>query len=137
MAKEFLDLLEAHQLDFTLSFRRLSELAGEEPAHSVKSIAGFPSAFDPWFENWRARCGREDHPTRQQQMLATNPAIIPRNHLIEEAIQAATHEGDFSLFHELIDVERDDVVRKTRSQPEQRTTNTLEILGTMRTRTIR
>ncbi len=102
LAKEFLDLLESHQLDFTLSFRRLSELAGDEPALSVQSLAGFPSAFDDWLTRWQSRCDEEAYPERQARMLATNPAIIPRNHLIEEAITTAT-EGDFSLFHELVD----------------------------------
>jgi serine/tyrosine/threonine adenylyltransferase len=103
LAKDFLDLLEVHQLDFTLSFRRLSELSGTDPAANVSSLAGFPSAFDEWMARWKTRCAAEDNSTRQQDMLATNPAIIPRNHLIEESIQAASTEGDFDLFNELVD----------------------------------
>ena len=103
LAKDFLDLLEANQLDFTLSFRRLSELSGTEPAASVSSLAGFPSVFDDWMARWKTRCDAEDNPTRQQNMLATNPAIIPRNHLIEESIVAASTEGNFELFNELVD----------------------------------
>ena len=102
LAKDFLDLLEAHQLDFTLSFRRLSELSGAEPAASVSSLAGFPSTFDEWLARWKTRCDAEDSPTRQQKMLTTNPAIIPRNHLIEESINAAFTEGNFDLFNELV-----------------------------------
>jgi uncharacterized protein YdiU (UPF0061 family) len=103
LAKNFLDLLEANQLDFTLSFRRLSEMAGDEPEQSVKSLAGFPSTFDEWFSRWEQRCALENNPTRQASMLATNPAIIPRNHLIEEAIVAATNEGNFDPFNQLVD----------------------------------
>ena len=103
LAKDFLDLLEAHQLDFTLSFRRLSELSGTEPAANVSSLAGFPSSFDEWMARWKTRCDAEDNPTRQQVMLATNPAIIPRNHLIEESIMAASTEENFDLFNELVD----------------------------------
>ncbi|MGV0035000.1 MAG: protein adenylyltransferase SelO [Candidatus Azotimanducaceae bacterium WSBS_2022_MAG_OTU7] len=102
LTKDFLDLLEAHQLDFTLSFRRLSELSGAEPAASVSSLAGFPSTFDEWMARWKTRCDAEDNPTRQQKMLTTNPAIIPRNHLIEESINAAFTEGNFDLFNELV-----------------------------------
>ena len=102
LARDFLSLLEQEQLDFTLSFRRLSELAGDEPAASVKSLAGFPSSFDDWFNQWRARCDLEDFPDRQSSMMATNPALIPRNHLIEFAIREAT-AGDFSLFNQLVD----------------------------------
>ena len=103
LAKDFLDLLEAHQLDFTLSFRRLSELSGTAPTANVSSLAGFPSAFDGWMARWKTRLDTEDNPTRQQDMLSTNPAIIPRNHLIEESIVAATTEGNFDLFNTLVD----------------------------------
>ena len=103
LAKDFLDLLEAHQLDFTLSFRRLSELSGAAPAANVSSLAGFPSAFDSWMARWKTRLDTEDNPARQQDMLSTNPAIIPRNHLIEESIVAATTEGNFDLFNKLVD----------------------------------
>jgi uncharacterized protein YdiU (UPF0061 family) len=103
LAKDFLDLLEAHQLDFTLSFRRLSELSGPVPTANVSSLAGFPSAFDGWMARWKKRLDTEDNPTRQQDMLSTNPAIIPRNHLIEESIVAASTEGNFDLFNKLVD----------------------------------
>ncbi|MBL6689527.1 MAG: YdiU family protein [Pseudomonadales bacterium] len=125
LAKDFLDLLETHQLDFTLSFRRLSEMAGVEPAENVSKIAGFPTAFDDWFDRWQKRCGKDDErcgeeqercgeeqescgeeqnsPDRQAAMLATNPAMIPRNHLIEEAIREATDSNSFDLFHSLVD----------------------------------
>jgi len=103
LAKDFLDLLEAHQLDFTLSFRRLSELSGTAPEANVSSLAGFPSAFDAWMARWKTRLDTEDNPTRQQDMLSTNPAIIPRNHLIEESIVAASAEGNFDLFNKLVD----------------------------------
>ncbi|MBO6557312.1 MAG: YdiU family protein [Pseudomonadales bacterium] len=103
LAKAFLDLLEAHQLDFTLSFRRLSELAGEEPELNISKLGGFPSAFDDWMNRWQARCQEEQHPERQVQMLGTNPVMIPRNHLIEEAIQQASENESFESFHLLVD----------------------------------
>lgn len=40
---------------------------------------------------------------RQQKMLAINPAFIPRNHLVEEAINAAQTRNDFAPFHRLVD----------------------------------
>lgn len=103
LIKDFLDLLEAHQIDFTLGFRLLSELAGSQPAATVSSLVGFPSAFDEWLTRWQERCDSEEHPSRQQAMLSTNPAIIPRNHLIEEAITSASDNEDFDLFNQLVD----------------------------------
>ena len=37
-------------------------------------------------------------------MRAANPAFIPRNHLVEEAIIAAVDDGDFSVFERLLSV---------------------------------
>ena len=37
----------------------------------------------------------------QTEMLAKNPAIIPRNHMVEEAIKEAT-DGNFNLFRKLV-----------------------------------
>jgi uncharacterized protein YdiU (UPF0061 family) len=102
LAKDFLDLLESHQKDFILSFRYLSELSGDQPSESVSSLFGFQSDFDDWLARWRERCQQEDFPNRQADMLATNPVIIPRNHLVEEAI-ASAYQGDFDPFHKLLD----------------------------------
>ena len=103
LATDFLDLLEVEQLDFTLSFRLLSEMSGNEPESSVKSLTGFSSAFDKWMTRWKTRCDAENNPTRQERMLSKNPAMIPRNHLIEESIIAASTEGNFDLFNELVE----------------------------------
>ena len=37
-------------------------------------------------------------------MYTANPVFIPRNHLVEEALQAAAGEGDFGPFNTLVDV---------------------------------
>ncbi len=62
----------------------------------------FPEAFTPWLERWRERCNREttSDTRRHAQMMATNPALIARNHQVETAIEQA-YAGDLSRFHEL------------------------------------
>ena len=100
LAKNFLDLLVREQVAFTLAFRRLAEISGPEPEASVRDIFDFDVAFGAWLKAWQARGADEDFPGRQTDMLKTNPAIIPRNHLVEEAIQAAL-DGDFSVFETL------------------------------------
>ncbi|MET0749008.1 MAG: hypothetical protein ABWY49_12540, partial [Rhizobium sp.] len=59
-----------------------------------------------WLGRWRNRLARETTTPHQRSkaMRAANPAFIPRNHRIEQAIVAAVEEGDFSLFHALLDV---------------------------------
>ncbi len=103
LAMDFLELLAANHSDFTLAFLRLSELAGEPPEHHVESLFEFPANFAPWLERWKKRCREESNPERQAGMLATNPSIIPRNHLIEDVIQAAVSADDFAPFHQLAD----------------------------------
>ena len=101
LIERFFRLLEENQLDFTLSFRRLSEMAGEPTEFSVSEFAGFPSSFDEWFKEWRMRIEKEKNKEIQTEMLAKNPAIIPRNHMVEEAIKEAT-DGNFNLFRKLV-----------------------------------
>ena len=95
----FLGHLAAQSGDFTLAFRRLAELA-DDPEQQDKSVPfDFPSSFDTLLENWRQL--RRDNSTGP--LKAINPALIPRNHLVEEAIVAAESDGDLGPFHALVD----------------------------------
>ncbi len=109
-----LDLLQAlltamHQgeADFTLTFRRLCDSASDPAADAVlASTFASAEAIGPWLQNWRQRLSREQATPdeRATAMKAVNPAYIPRNHRIEEAIAAATEDADFSLFEALVEV---------------------------------
>jgi len=107
LTQDLLTLMQDEKADFTLSFRRLSELA--DPAlpdsDSISPIFDFTDAFKPWLENWQKRLSSEPQSTskRQAAMFAINPAFIPRNHLVEEVIEAAANDADFSPFHRLVD----------------------------------
>jgi uncharacterized protein YdiU (UPF0061 family) len=61
-------------------------------------------AFDEWAAKWRHRLAQErgGQTERRSAMRAANPAFIPRNHLVEEAIIAAVSDGDFSPFERLL-----------------------------------
>ncbi|MBK5910599.1 hypothetical protein CCR85_03715 [Rhodothalassium salexigens] len=105
-----LDLLAAmadNRADFTLTFRRLSDLDGADPAGDapVRALFDDASAFDAWATRWRARLAREtrDDATRQAAMRATNPAFIPRNHRIQQAIDAA-YDGQMGVIDDLMAV---------------------------------
>ena len=84
--------------DFTQTFRALS---GPDPDHAAMAFKA-PAAFLPWLERWRARLTRDPQPEpeRIKAMQRANPALIPRNHRVEEAIQAAV-SGDFAPFNRL------------------------------------
>jgi uncharacterized protein YdiU (UPF0061 family) len=59
---------------------------------------GDQTSFAGWFEAWRRETGSAAHAA----MRAVNPARIPRNHRVEEAIQRG-YQGDFAPFHRLVD----------------------------------
>jgi len=105
--QDLLTLMQEEKTDFTLTFRRLSDLAGPERASGgVSSIFELPETFAPWLDRWRERLAIEsrDASGRQTGMYAVNPAYIARNHLVEEAIDAAVNLQDFEPFHTLVDV---------------------------------
>lgn len=101
------DLLKAMSeaaADFTLTFRRLCDAAD---GNDVALRAPFtdPAAIDAWLARWRNRLARESRPCAQTAaaMRGVNPAIIPRNHRIEEMIGAAARNNDFAPFERLRD----------------------------------
>jgi uncharacterized protein YdiU (UPF0061 family) len=107
LGHSLLQAMGANGADFTLTFRRLCEAASVEGDESgVRSLFADPSAYDEWAPRWRRRLEEEpaDAATRRAAMLAVNPAYIPRNHLVEAVIRAATDKDDFAPFHELVAV---------------------------------
>ncbi|SLN46331.1 hypothetical protein AQS8620_01912 [Aquimixticola soesokkakensis] len=91
LAKELLDLMAAGQADFTNTFYALG-------AGGARDQFSDPAAFDLWEAKWRARIAQEADPLAV--MRAANPAVIPRTHRIEQAIQAAVG-GDMAPFERL------------------------------------
>lgn len=77
--------------DWTLTFRRL----GDEGA--LRPLFDDFTAMAAWLPRWRARAGDG----AAARVAAANPAVIPRNHLVEEALAAATG-GDMTAFHALL-----------------------------------
>jgi uncharacterized protein YdiU (UPF0061 family) len=107
LVQSLLTAMHKGEADFTLTFRRLCDSA-RDPAGDAMVSATFASAeaIQPWLQDWRQRLSRETATpeARSAAMKAVNPAYIPRNHRIEQAIAAATDDADFSLFEALIDV---------------------------------
>ena len=107
LAQDLLDCMTQQRADFTLTFRRLAEEAGDSTsADSLRSLFADPIPFDAWSLRWRTRLAAEgrDPATVRAGMYACNPAFIPRNHRIEEVIQAAQRNDDFKPFQVLLNV---------------------------------
>jgi serine/tyrosine/threonine adenylyltransferase len=123
LAEDWLGLLHAGRVDFTLGWRRLADAAAgdEAPLRALFSNAGGDAgglgaeAPDAWLSRWRARCASEDHGVqdlaiaridRARMMRGANPMVIARNHRVEEALAAASDEGDLQPFERLLDALR-------------------------------
>lgn len=89
---ELLALMVTAEADFTNTFRWL---ATGSKTHESRDA----SIFDGWIKRWRTHIEGEDDP--QILMQAANPALIPRNHRIEQMIQAAL-DGDMEPFERLM-----------------------------------
>jgi len=107
LLNEFLDILQAEQIDYTLAFRFLSDIAADQNNHKRFS-ALFPqnTKSSEWLLKWKKRISREqllpDDISRQMNLV--NPAFIPRNHRIEEAIKYAENENTFTRVHTLLEI---------------------------------
>ncbi len=105
LVQEFLQAMTEAKADFTLSFRHLAAAAGGDATALRDQFLG-TAALDAWLPRWHARLAAEPMPERQQAMLHTNPAVIPRNHLVEEALAAAAERDDLKPFEALLAVLR-------------------------------
>jgi len=106
LIQDLLDRMAAQNADFTLTFRALCDAAVSSDDETARALFAEPKAFDEWAVKWRTRLaeGIVDPGLRQATMRGVNPAFIPRNHLVEEAISAAVNNQDFSPFETLITV---------------------------------
>ena len=92
----FLDILTAQSADFTQAFQALGRAASGDDT-SLTGLLGADPRLSAWLEPWR---GALDRPGA---MARANPVYIPRNHKVEEALEAA-QDGDMGKFHRLLEV---------------------------------
>ncbi|MGV8938939.1 MAG: protein adenylyltransferase SelO [Allorhizobium sp.] len=102
LVSDFLNLMHQGEADFTLTFRALGQVAGGADDMKLSALFSDATGLSDWMLRWRDRVEKSSvsQATRQAAMDAVNPAIIPRNHRIEEAIQAGL-AGDFYPFERL------------------------------------
>jgi uncharacterized protein YdiU (UPF0061 family) len=107
LANDLLKAMAENAADFTLTFRRLSDAAGDPVRDAeVRNLFADPAAYDAWAVRWRQRIAAEpqDGTAREAAMRSVNPAFIPRNHRVEAIIEAAVSRNDFAPFEELLAV---------------------------------
>ena len=94
---ELLDWMHKNSADFTNTFLKLCK--EEIPNGALYASESFQS----WHDRWQNRLRKEEQglETSFALMRSVNPAVIPRNHKVEEALQAG-EEGNFKPFHDLL-----------------------------------
>ena len=106
LARDFLDLLQTRELDFTLAFRALHDHAAGQSAALDRLRAADDTAFAAWLQRWQTR-----QPTRNagqlERMRLANPWVIARNHQVEAALVAATDHFDLEPCRRLLAALRD------------------------------
>lgn len=96
LADGLLAAMDGQGADWTLTFRRLASAVGGD-ATGLAPLFDDASALRDWLPKWQARLA----PDAAARILAANPAVIPRNHKVEEALAAAT-AGDMAPFGALL-----------------------------------
>jgi uncharacterized protein YdiU (UPF0061 family) len=96
LVEDLLTWMQQHSADFTDTFRALT-------------TGRAPDGADPFLDAWHLRLTTrrqrqpQSHTEVQTLMRGANPAVIPRNHLVEAALHAATNVGDLSVMTRLLD----------------------------------
>lgn len=100
LIEELLSIMHKYGADYTNTFRALT-------FDTMADTVLFESKeFAQWHGLWQLRLGRQQEPkdSSHQLMRNSNPAIIPRNHRVEAALDAAVRQGDYSVMNQLLDV---------------------------------
>jgi len=105
IVNELLSAMEVGSVDFTLVFRRLSQILRGDAA-PAQQLFNNPSTFDVWVQRWYDRLAKEEMTLEAiaQSMDRVNPIYIPRNHKVEEVLSAAVELEDMAPFTDLLAV---------------------------------
>lgn len=100
LIKDLLKIMHKSGADYTNTFRALT-LNNVEDTDLNGNLE-----FTQWYEKWQSRLGRQEESKDAaiQLMRNSNPALIPRNHKVEEALEAAVKQGDYNVMRKLLDV---------------------------------
>lgn len=98
LINELLILMQKNKADYTLTFRHLSSDA------ILKDAIFEDVSFKAWYKKWlyRIQKQKEGEGTSRVMMLKHNPAVIPRNYLVEKALSLAVADQDYRLLNDFI-----------------------------------
>ena len=98
LVETLLTWMQKHQVDYTNSFRALASEC------LPKKTVFNDIVFIEWHARWQARLSRQSKSKKSSfcMMQMSNPAILPRNHRVEEALAAASEYDDYTLVQRLL-----------------------------------
>ena len=94
-------LLAANRVDYTIFWRRLNRFTSHSGHEPVRDLFFDGESFNAWAAQYSARISGVDAVQRAALMQSSNPKFVLRNHLGEEAIEAAKNK-DFSKVDTLL-----------------------------------
>lgn len=99
LIEKLLIIMDKYKADFTNTFISLTFKTLDE-TEMFKSVE-----FNEWYNMWQERLNRQQETKEfsHELMRNSNPAVIPRNHRVEEALEAANN-GDYSVMEALLNV---------------------------------
>ncbi|MBD9665858.1 uncharacterized protein YdiU (UPF0061 family) [Variovorax paradoxus] len=96
-----LKLLAAEKVDYTIFWRRLSQHMADSNAEPVRDLFLDRAGFDAWLLSFSQRHAQAPRAEAAALMLESNPKYVLRNHLGQQAIEAASQK-DFSAVATLL-----------------------------------
>ena len=102
---ELHDIMEHDKLDFTLTFSSLYYVFMNKN-NAIFDYVNKSNKFKKWTLKWKNRLHSEKSSKADivQLLRNSNPSIIPRNHLVEEAIKLAVYNNNYSKFFKLMEL---------------------------------
>ncbi|MEP6610008.1 MAG: protein adenylyltransferase SelO [Burkholderiaceae bacterium] len=126
LVEDWLTLLHAELVDFTLGWRRLADAAAGDEA-PLRALFADARAPDAWLARWQARCASESGNAKQASAIAgierakamrsVNPIVIARNHRVEEALAAASDQDNLAPFERMLEALRQPYVEAPEQTP--------------------
>ncbi len=109
LIEKFLEIMFEQKTDFTLTFRKLSEsIDDKERKKEFLSFFKNNKSITNWYNDWVHELKKENFSIEKisKKMKKKNPLFIPRNHLVEKAINKAIEKYDFSMVNDLVEVSK-------------------------------
>jgi len=99
LINELLEIMESNKVDYTNTFVELTLDKIEETNLFTKE------EFKNWYKKYNDRLKRQDYSEKEYKelMKKSNPSIIPRNHQVDKAIEAAVKKADYTVLKNLLE----------------------------------